>query len=771
MTVICEDLRCEISKDTLVGWTINLIKSVLPEAILEFSNEQEFMEALKDKGILKGRGWGEFLKEVIEDETMKLKDDLSAALDDKYKQRLSEKMKDVPYEKVESWIKPYRERLKKFFSDPNNKAVCEKKADEPHEWIDVKGRVEPGEVGATRNMPGFFVPIDSGRVEFLAQKSYMHEYWFHGEVFNGKFIVRLLASRPEWKKSGGRQVWMMWRTKDDDLPYVLKKRAVDLKWMPPDGVSALPEHMRKHVPYGLEYWRYSGEKARQLRDELSSLVRKGKIKLVATTEMLEEEKVKFQLKRLWWKGPTVIRGVPQIFYVLLFHKGEEILYGWHLVHNIAELNKVFGEKLGEDIEKTDLELIAEDAQALMLSEKELDPELLKETGSLPPEHPLNPNKKLDLNFDTVDSGDAVILSEEKDVAIKFEMDGKAIKGVYVMVRQSPGSNLWRWKRSTPPKAKEYAKVPPSGKKLGGVIKPGDVSDSFKEPIKLQDNFVFIANPDRETTGDIDIFIRAPFFAVEEPESSLKEKSREELLQILERYKMIARLFDDWYNRALHFRIERAVKAKHPEFVDRLHIVNDFRGPFSDAKPVYDLVLMPSESPVIRMTRERLRDTLIESFNWARKYEVDLDRYQATGETWIRGKALFPVVSRNNRFYSKEEITKMARTAIGKPIMINHGASPYENLHIGVIEDAEEEDGVIEFLGRITDEEWAEKVRNMPKEQRKLSVGAYPREVKQVDGKEVPEGLIISEISIIVPPAKPGVPQTSYQVRDREGDWE
>jgi len=893
------DLRLEVDKTTLVGWTLDLIKSILAELILRYSNEEEFMAALKDKSILKGKNWREFLREVIEDPTMKLKDELSKALDDKYKEQIREHTKGMSYEEIAKIIEPYKERVRKFFEDPSNKVLCQTKEPEPHEWLNAQGKVEPGEVGATRNLPGFFVPFDSGTVEFLAQKPYMHEYWLHGKVFNGKFIVRKLARTKKWAKTGrALQVWMMWKTKEDDLPYVLKRRAVQQGWMPPEGKSALPKHIRVQIPKGLEYWKYKGQKAKAVRDELVKLIKKKEVTITPVKEAIEERKVKFQVKRLWWKGPVVIRGTPRIFYVLLFHNGK-VHYAWHFTKNPVD---VFGEEVEELTTEEFLESyccgflegVMEQALAVPLEpEMYEDGELLKKEGSLPPEHPLNPNKELDLHFDTVDEGTAIIIAEERGRFYRFKMQGKQLKGYFSLMREDPHSKMWKLARSTPPSPSEealetefvlhkhyngvephwdirlkvgdrllefniyrdplemgrgdeakanrkvckdltwfikqgqgidrkvagkwtkidvidtgkakilldtgdevlfsvdgeklkgrwlwrrqsgairkvsavaesnYAPVARSDKNLGGVIRPIDVKPAFQKPILLQDNYVFIANPERETKGDIDIIIRAPIAYFDE-EENLEKKSKEELLGLLKVCMERFRELDDWYHRALRFRLSRAVKAVKPELYDRLHISHDPRGPFTNYLPLYDLVLVPSQvDKPIQMSREEVERLIQESFKWAKRYDID---HSSEEELWIRGVALFPQCSLNQRCYSREEIKKMARTAIGKPIMVNHGEPPYEGLKIGVIEDAEEENGQLEFIGRITDPEWVKRIKETPKDERWLSIGAQPRDVALKAGKEYPSGLIIEEISILVPPAKPGVPKAHYEVKGEE----
>jgi len=912
------DVRLEIDSKTLVGWTLDTIKSILAELILKHSNEEEFKQALK-KDILKGRSWKEYLGEVINDPSMKLKDELSSALDDKYKESISLKTNEMSYEEIASIIEPYKERVKKFLSDPNNKILSQPKLPEPHEWLNAKGKVPPGEVGATRNLAGFFVPFDSGTVEFGAQKEYMHEYWLWGKVFNGKFIWRRLARTKKFQKTGRKlQVWMMWRTKDEDLPYVLKKRAVDQGWMPPEGVSALPKFIRQQIPKGYEYWKKKGAAAKKLRDELVKAIKKKEVSLHTIKEALESRKTKFQFKRLWWRGPVVVRGQPQIFYVLILHDGS-IHKAWHFSVNILKMLEeasVDGESL--DMEEffreycpLAVERILESVQCVEIPEEHVkDNALLKDSGSLPPEHPLNPNKELDLNFDTLDKGAALIIGEEKDQFYRIEFQGKLLKGLYVLFRQAPGSVMWKMDRAELPHPKErieseemekhfvgksqfvlhkhygegikthwdirilaegrllefniyknpmemdkneealagrkycedlswfivegqgiekivndlvtkidvldrgsaevlsnddlqatfilegghfqghyqwskhsgtikrlstsveevqdkvkerqvYAPVPPSGKVLGPIIQPGQVADSFKHPIVLQDNFIFIANPDRETKGDIDIFIRAPMAVLKDED--FNRMTREELIATIQYYKSQLKLFDDWYNRALHFRLYRAVKAQHPDLLKRLHISNDMRGPFTSYLPVYNLVLVPAEQSIIRMSREQVESSIMEAFRWAKKYEIDQELTRTRDGLWIRGQALFPVCSLNRRCYSREEIKKMARTAIGKPIMVNHGDPPYEGLIIGRIEDAEEEGGKLEFIGVITDKEWIKRIEAMNPEERKLSIAANPREVIRKRGREYPVGLVIDEISIIVPPAEPGVPKAHFEV--------
>ena len=901
------DLRLEVDKQTLVGWTIDLPKSILAELILKFSNEEEFRAALK-KDILKGKGWRQFLKEVIEDTTFKLKDDLSEALDPKYKDKIGRYTKDMKWEEIAEIIRPYKERIKAFFSDPNNKALCQTKAPEPHEWMVVErrpleefieeGRVEPGEVGATATLPGFFVMIDKGEVEYGAQKQYYHEYWLWGDVFHGHFIWRLLARTKKWQKAGRRrQIWMCWRAKPDKEPYVLSTRAVKKGWMPPEGHSALPKYIREQIPDHYQYWKYPKAKAKEIRDALVKAIKKKEVTL-RLEESVEAEKYKYAVKRCWWKGQVVVRGMPQIFYVLLFYKDKKIHSAWHFLPKpiIERLEEYIGMSIEEFLSckcQEVWEQIQEQIQTVPLEpETYEDGKLLADSGELPVGHPLNPNKRLPLHFDTIDSGEAELIASDANVFYRWRLKGKLMKGIYVLKRDSPHSELWTWNKSelpTPEEAvtpshpfvlhkhygevethwdirikmddhllewnvyadplemgrgdeakarqktcsdlswfitegehikkmvadketyidvidkgearirvktdeetvfsldgekihgtfrylsktetirkisavaeQQYAPVPPSGKNLGKEIRPGIVLDAFKKPIKLQDAYIYLANPERVTHGDVDIFIRAPMAVLKD--DKLDKMSREELVELVKYYKTQLHLMHDWHYRALVFRLMRAVKAKHPELVDRLDIRHDMRGPFTTYIPLYDLVLVPCEKQEpIEMSVQEVERQIRESFRWAKRYNID--QLKSTDkELWIRGEAVFPTCSLNQRCYTREEIKKMARTAIGKPIMVNHGEPPYEGLRIGIIEDAEEEEGKLEFIARITDPEWIKRIKEMPEDERWLSIGAEPRESEERQGKIYPKGLVIEEISILVPPAKPGVPGARYEVK-------
>jgi hypothetical protein len=527
------DLRMEVSETKLVGWTINLVKSILGDLILKFVDEEELVKALKKgREALKDKPWREWVRDLDPDE-------LSEALDDKFKAAVSERTREMSYGEIEEIVKPYGSRVKEFFQAPTNRALLETKAPEPHEWINVKGRMEPGEVGATATLPGFFVPLDSGRVEFLAQKPYHHEYQFDGEVLKGKYVVTQLFRPGKWMKAGKRpHVWMMSSTLPDDLPYVISRRAVDKDWMPPEGFSALPEFIRKQVPEEYRYWKRKGGEAKEARNKLVGALKAKEVVLKPVAEAAEAS-LTFQLKRLWWKGATIIRGMPEVMYSILVIKDGKIRENWYF-----DLNPV-------------------DFLGTLTHMRESKPKILLEPeGELGPEYTLDPNKKIPVLFDTLDSGALEEIASTTDFK-RYRFEGKLLKGPHVFMRRDPKSEMWVWDKSEPPKPKEsgYAPSGTSGRVLGPPISLEDVLSRTKK-IVLKDPFVVLTGglaATGKSTGDADIMILWPY-----------EDS--ELL------------------RPVSFRLDRAYRDI------RRHVFPDLVGPFTKYYPLYRLVLEPVEAP-------------------------------------------------------------------------------------------------------------------------------------------------------------------------------
>ena len=200
--------------------------------------------------------------------------------------------------------------VKEKLSDPTKKFNAGKKAAEPIQWLTYEGKVEPGGVGATRYEVGFFYIIDSFDVQFGASKSYYHEVFCeNAKLFNGRLVFRLLENREEWKQTGeGLMTWMMGKSKSQ-IPYTITARAVKKKFIPPHKVSALPRRIRDKIPEKFRYWEIKDtSKRREIRDVLVEEVKKKLLKLDA----IKKGKFKilrqtFEGRKIIREGPTRTR--------------------------------------------------------------------------------------------------------------------------------------------------------------------------------------------------------------------------------------------------------------------------------------------------------------------------------------------------------------------------------------------------------------------------------------------------------------------------------
>jgi hypothetical protein len=96
----------------------------------------------------------------------------------------------------------------------------------------------------------------------------------------------------------------------------------------------------------------------------------------------------------------------------------------------------------------------------------------------------------------------------------------------------------------------------------------------------------------------------------------------------------------------------------------------------------------------------------ESFQWMLDSElkpIDKGKNKVT----IRGKVLFPTVSKNMREYVKSELMRGARTLSGKAINLNHS-----NVFLGNVirSEYDETDDSMEFFGEINKQPYVDKIR-------------------------------------------------------------
>lgn len=230
-------------------------------------------------------------------------------------------LKSIPKEpknlsEAKAMINKKLPELKKNLHDPNIKYIAIKKKPQPYGWLEVDdASFGPGSIGATSERQGFMLIIDSGLIEFGSLKPKFSEYWFKGkkDLFTGRFVVRNLPNI--WKKQSidegseiktGKGLSVNMSTFVDPLdPYVLSSRAVRKKWIPPNGVPALPKFIRDQIPKEYHYWNQTGEKARSVRDALVEYNKKEKIvyKVTENKEIFMENNIlKIPSKSSWLLG-------------------------------------------------------------------------------------------------------------------------------------------------------------------------------------------------------------------------------------------------------------------------------------------------------------------------------------------------------------------------------------------------------------------------------------------------------------------------------------
>jgi hypothetical protein len=306
----------------------------------------------------------------------------------------------------------------KKLKDPTQRFLAVPKATQPRVWLDIKGKFDPGEVGATREKEGFIFPIDTGRVEFGVQMPDFHEYFLSGgKEFHGRLVVRLLpraqverGEQPAGTLGRRELIWMAFAP-NEQQPFILSKRAVEEGIVPPQGVSALPESIKKKVPPRFRYWEEATEKKRQaVRDELVQAMAKGDGQI----NLQETSKFKWALQRRYFRGPMVVRtgASTETWDLRLLFPGEDRAHLWVLDQDPTRVARVSG------------------VEGPRVAAESLD---LKERVSIPPGTTLNPTKETPAFIVPIGSGIGT-LYENRDDFKRLGFDG-VMKGIWAFIRQ------------------------------------------------------------------------------------------------------------------------------------------------------------------------------------------------------------------------------------------------------------------------------------------------------------------------------------------------
>jgi site-specific DNA-adenine methylase len=310
--------------------------------------------------------------------------------------------------------------------------LSERKPLHPNAWLDVEGKTKdpepgmPSPVGGTAQYPGVFDIVDQGSVEYGAQKSGFHEYFFHGKN---------LRSRIVFKKTDA-DTWLSDQP-ENQCPYVLGDTAKSEGWMPPYGISALPKAIKDKIPEQFWYWEKSGAEAKALRDDLTKAIKAGEVDIDCSEPF----------KKILNKSKTNADFVLQ--------KQTDTIDGtetWWARFDIGEPEIV--------VFKWDRYPVCDDPIAVSIS-RDRHKESINASGRIGAGHYLNTEKRGPLEIEIVDQGKAnVVFDSDNTTIVEIKGDdsnGDQWNGVYQLTKNSDG---WVWAPGD-----EYSKMAIVGKRF------------------------------------------------------------------------------------------------------------------------------------------------------------------------------------------------------------------------------------------------------------------------------------------------------------------
>ncbi len=405
------DLRMTVSKSQAIGWTLNMGKSLIRVMLRKVAPPLRAQVGITD-GNLKNLSLSDLSKKLNSTKDGR-----------KLRKALQKRTRTLSSKQIRALIDElWKDEVEAFLEDPNEKILTQKKAPMSPVWLDYEEEIPAGAVGATKELEGHLIIMDKGTIEFGTQKGSFHEYFLKSEKLGKRrMVVRRVPTRKTWgvKESFA---WLTFFTKPEDLPYVISQRAVTKEWMPPKGVSALPEYVRSQIPRNRQYWRAKNAKA--VRDGLANEIKTKKVPIKL------EAGLQFAVKRVWHKGPEVRRGLPVTRYWLIIHDGSKI-------HDAFDFGKDTDplEEVGATARRrTDVDL----------------KELIPTTGELAPKHSASRVKKIKTEFDTSDSGRVRIL-EDSPSRLMLHFNGKTLEGNYILVRSG---EAWTFQQTELPAEKK-----------------------------------------------------------------------------------------------------------------------------------------------------------------------------------------------------------------------------------------------------------------------------------------------------------------------------
>ena len=208
---------------------------------------------------------------------------------------------------------------------------------------------------------------------------------------------------------------------EDQTPIVISSREVKKGWMPPDGISALPQSMRERIPSKYRYWNLKGKAAQKVRDDLVKNL----------DEVLKQRTTKYVLQFRGFRTPgkKPVRG-----------GFTEMLWDFRVDRE--------GPK-HDDYEMQENPLTAKATSATLRVSG--DSRAFDFEGQAPPGHPLNPTKATAATVEKLSEGRVVVL-EESPTFRKYDVKAGKMKGLWVASRDDTKTPIWKLERSALPRA-------------------------------------------------------------------------------------------------------------------------------------------------------------------------------------------------------------------------------------------------------------------------------------------------------------------------------
>jgi hypothetical protein len=246
--------------------------------------------------------------------------------------------------------------------------------------------------------------------------------------YNGRLIIKETLTPSDVPSIRTPTMWMMIKP-NNQIPYIISRRAVKNGRMTPYGVSALPRGVRVQIPHEYQYWTFKSPSiALKVRQELVDAITKKQVKIdfdfiYKKTQPAEEKSLvkdglekSFILNRRTWRGPIVIRvGYSAEIYDLWIDMGDFIYL--FSCNQDPRTNSVTG-----------------------TLKKVTDKSLMEKVGEQPPGSELNPNKKIPVTIDRLQEGKLTLLIDNPDVK-KIEVKTPDWKGLFLF-EQDANTNIW-----------------------------------------------------------------------------------------------------------------------------------------------------------------------------------------------------------------------------------------------------------------------------------------------------------------------------------------